>query len=195
MQEISESKNGVCDRAAEFLELFYPIHYSLGMALEDALRVGTLSRKQVAILWIIRCESKSAHSMRRKEIQRLLTEWFEVSSPSVSKALRSMSRPPLGLVRILEDPRSGREKQIALTAKGEQFLANMTERGRAFFSPIVNELSARDAGQGLRFLQNVTATLERSLQSGRSPAPPRASVASSRSKRRTSRRPSLLSAD
>lgn len=194
MLEISENKNGANDRAQDFLELFFPIHYTLGMALEDALRIDVLSRKQVAILWLIRCESVGARSMRRKDIQRLLTEWFEISSPSVSKALRSMSRPPLALVRILEDPRSGREKQVALTAKGEQLLSAMTERGRAFLSPIVTELSVREADQGLRFLQNVTATLERSLQSSRSPAPARATGASSRRKRKTSRRPSPLSA-
>lgn len=186
MQEIRESKNGARNRAQDFLELFFPIHYTLGMALEDALRIDVLSRKQVAILWLIRSESEGTRSMRRKDIQRLLTEWFEISSPSVSKALRSMSRPPLDLVRILEDPRSGREKQVALTAKGNQFLSAMTECGRAFFSPIVNELSAREADQGLRFLQNVTATLERSLQRSRASVPARATVASSRSKCRTS---------
>src|SRR5579863_600079 len=194
MQETVDT-NGASDRARAFLDLFFPIHYTLGMALEDALRIDVLSRKHVAILWLIRCESEGARSMRRKDIQHLLTEWFEISSPSVSKALRSMSRPPLDLVRILEDPRSGREKQIALTAKGEQFLSAMTERGRAFFAPIVTELSAREADQGLRFLQNVTVTLERSLQSSRSPAPARAAGASSRSKRRASQRQSLLSAD
>ena len=195
MLEISENKNGANERAQDFLELFFPIHYTLGMALEDALRIDVLSRKQVAILWLIRCESEGARSMRRKDIQRLLTEWFEISSPSVSKALRAMSRPPLSLVRVLEDPRSGREKQVALTPKGEQFLSAMTERGRAFFAPIITDLSVKEAGEGLRFLQNVTAILERSLQRSRSPAPARATGASSRSKRRTSRRPSPLFAD
>ena len=195
MLEISENKNGANERAQDFLELFFPIHYTLGMALEDALRIDVLSRKQVAILWLIRCESEGARSMRRKDIQRLLTEWFEISSPSVSKALRAMSRPPLSLVRVLEDPRSGREKQVALTPKGEQFLSAMTERGRAFFAPIITDLSVKEAGEGLRFLQNVTAILERSLQRSRSPAPAHATGASSRSKRKTSRRPSPLFAD
>jgi DNA-binding MarR family transcriptional regulator len=193
MLEVGENKNGGSDKAAAFLELFFPIHYTLGMALEDALRIDVLSRKQVAILWLIRCESDGARSMRRKDIQRLLTEWFEISSPSVSKALRSMSRPPLDLVRILEDPRSGREKQVVLTAKGEQFLSAMTERGRAFFAPIITELSGKEAGEGLRFLQNVTAILEGSLQRSRSPLPARAPL--SRSKRRASQREGLLSAD
>ena len=49
------SKVGVeADPAAELLDLFYPFHYKGGMALEDTLRCGQLSRKQVAILWLIR---------------------------------------------------------------------------------------------------------------------------------------------
>ena len=36
--------------AAELHEFFYPIHYQIGMALEDALRGGVLTRKQSAIL-------------------------------------------------------------------------------------------------------------------------------------------------
>jgi hypothetical protein len=59
----------------------------------------------------------------------------------------------------------------------------------------VKELSALEAEQGLRFLRNVTATLERSLQKGRPPASTRATAASSRNKRRTSRQQSPLSAD
>lgn len=42
------------DLAAELLELFYLVHYKGGMALEDAMRGGQLTRKQVAILWLIR---------------------------------------------------------------------------------------------------------------------------------------------
>ncbi len=38
------------EKAAEFLDLFYPIHYTLGMALEATLRMNVLSRKQAAIL-------------------------------------------------------------------------------------------------------------------------------------------------
>src|SRR5712692_379676 len=90
---------------ADFLELFYPIHYKIGMALEDALRAGELTRKQVAILWLIRCEGKNGRSMRRKDIQRLLATWFEVSNPTITKALRSMSRAPLNLVKVSQDPR------------------------------------------------------------------------------------------
>jgi DNA-binding MarR family transcriptional regulator len=183
------------DTAGAFLELFYPIHYRLGMALEDVLRIGALSRKQVAILWLIRCEGQQGRSIRRKDVQRLLTEWFEISSPSVSKALRSMSKPPLDLIKILEDPSSGREKRLELTAKGEQFLSAMAERGRVFFTPIITELSTREAGEGLHFLQNVTAILERSLQKSRPSAPNDAPGGSANNRRRTPRYEVLRSAD
>jgi DNA-binding MarR family transcriptional regulator len=195
MQGIGGTKNGAKDRAGDFLELFYPIHYKLGMALEDALRVAALSRKQVAILWLIRCEGEGGRSIRRKDVQRLLTEWFEISSPSVSKALRSMSRPPLDLVRILEDPHSGREKRLELTTKGEQFISAMTERGRAFFSPIITEMSTNEAEEGLRFLQNVTAILERSLQRIRPQVAKKASLASPKNRRGPSLREGFLAVD
>lgn len=163
---MSEENARKSDRLADFLELFYPIHYKIGMALEDALRVGELTRKQVAILWLIRCEGKDGRSMRRKDIQRLLTTWFEISNSTITKALRSMSRAPLSLLRVLEDPRSGREKQIVLTAKGGRFLLTMVERGRAFLRPIIAELSQEETQEGLRFLKNVTSILERSLAAG-----------------------------
>ena len=47
-----------------------------------------------------------------------------------------MARPRLALIQIVEDPKSGREKQVLLTAKGQRFLLTMVERGRAFFRPV-----------------------------------------------------------
>ncbi len=54
------------DPAAELLELFYPVHYKGGMALEDAMRRGQLTRKQVAILWLIRVEGSRGGAWRGK---------------------------------------------------------------------------------------------------------------------------------
>ena len=53
--------------AAELQEFFYPIHYQIGMALEDALRGGMLTRKQSAILWMIRSAGEDGRHMRRKD--------------------------------------------------------------------------------------------------------------------------------
>lgn len=146
--------------ATALLEFFYPIHYKLGMTLEDALRKGQLTRKQVAILWLIRSEGEDGRRMPRKEIERLLTTWLEVTGSAITKALRSMARPPLNLVKLIEDPRSGREKLVILTTKGEQFLLAMIEEGQAYIQQIANHLSDADLQAGIRFLSQVTAALE-----------------------------------
>jgi DNA-binding MarR family transcriptional regulator len=148
------------DLRRDFLELFYPIQYKIGLALEDALRLGQLTRKQVVILWLIRCEGEGGRSMNRKDIQTMLTSWFEVSNSTITKALRSMARPPLGLVRVLEDPQSGRQKKIVLTTKGERFIEEMIERGRAFIEPVVARISADEAEIGLQFLKKWISTVE-----------------------------------
>jgi DNA-binding MarR family transcriptional regulator len=145
--------------AAEFLEFFYPIHYKLGMALEDALRSGKLTRKQVAILWLIRSEGKGGH-MRRKDIEQRISTWFEVSSSAITKALRAMARPPLGLVQVVEDPRSGREKQILLTAKGERFLTTMVGQGQDFLRRILDQLTDEEIRTGSHFLRRVSDVLD-----------------------------------
>lgn len=144
---------------AQLLEFFYPIHYKLGMALEDALRGGQLTRKQVAILWLIRAEGGPEYRMQRKEIERLLSTWYEVSSSAITKALRAMARPPHELVEIVEDPHSGREKQVFLTSKGRQFLQTMVAAGERYLEGIVGGLSAPITQQGIEFLSQVTTAL------------------------------------
>ena len=147
--------------ARDFLEFFYPVHYKLGMSLEDALRSGQLSRNQVAILWLIRSEGEQGHRMRRKDIEQLITTWFEASSSVITKALRGMARPPLSLVQIVEDPHSGREKQVLLTPKGEQFLTTMVREGQTFLTEIVEQLTEEELLTGIHFLRQVTIALDR----------------------------------
>lgn len=147
------------DAAAEFLEFFYPIHYKLGMTLEDALRSGKLTRKQVAILWLIRSEGQGKR-MRRKDIEQRISTWFEVSSSAITKALRAMTKPPLNFVQVVEDPHSGREKLILLTATGERFLATMVEQGQAFIRAILEHLTAEEIRTGSHFLSRVTEVLD-----------------------------------
>ena len=149
--------------AAVLLEFFYPFHYKGGMALEDALRCGQLSRKQVAILWLIRSEGEQGKRMRRKEIERSIQTWFEVSSSAITKALLSMARPPLSLVQIVEDAQSAREKQVRLTAKGERFLATMVAAGQRFEQQIVDQLTPEEIHSGIHFLQRAMAALEHAL--------------------------------
>jgi DNA-binding MarR family transcriptional regulator len=147
-------------QAADLLELFYPIHYRGNMAVEDAMR-GNLTRKQAAIIWLIRSAgSDNGRSMRRKEIVARLQDWFDVTSPAVTQALRQMAGPPFGLVRLVEDANSGREKRVILTAKGERFLAAMVERGRNYLCRLVVRLPQDQVDSGVEFLRAAIAAYE-----------------------------------
>jgi DNA-binding MarR family transcriptional regulator len=149
--------------AAELLELFYPIHYRGNMAVEDAMR-GKLTRKEAAIIWLIRSAGEDGIEMRRKEIVARLQDWFDVSSPAVTKALRHMARPPLSLVRLVEDAASGREKRVRLTSQGQRFVLGMITRGQDFLRKVVEQLPdqqvlmARVSPQGCA--QQLTCTTE-----------------------------------
>lgn len=142
--------------AAELQEFFYPVHYQIGMALEDALRGGVLTRKQAAILWMIRSAGAGGRCMRRKDIVHAMQSWFEITSSAISKAIRGMARPPLALVEIREDPRSAREKLIVLTPRGERFVATMAARGEAFLGDIVAQLPAEVVRGGIEYLRQLT---------------------------------------
>lgn len=151
-------------RVTELLELFYPVHYKTGIAFEDAMRSGKLTRKQTAILWLIHSEGVGGRHMRRKAIERSLQTWFEVSSSAITKALRGMSRPPLGLLKIVEDPDSAREKQVVLTAKGEKFLELMVAEGRRLIHRIVEQLTESEVDGGIVYLRKVTELFESGLR-------------------------------
>jgi DNA-binding MarR family transcriptional regulator len=141
------------DPAAEFLEFFYPVHYQIGKALEDVLRNNQLTRKQVAILWLLRSEGTPDGRLRRKDIQRLIGTWFEISSPSITRALRAMTRPPLRLVQLSEDPASGREKMVTLTLEGRRFLTTMAEKGKQLLRPLLAQLSIDELRTGVQFFR------------------------------------------
>ena len=147
--------------AADLLELFYPVHYRGNMAVEDAMR-GQLTRKQAAILWLIRSAgSNHGRCMRRKEIVRRLQDWFDVTSPAITQTLRRMARPPLGLVRLVEDADSAREKRVLLTPRGERFLQTMVERGREFLRKVVEQMEEAQVSGGVEFLRAGVAAFER----------------------------------
>ena len=146
--------------ATDLMNLFLPIHYRIGMAFEDRLRCGRLSRKQVAILWLMRAESGPTKSMRRKDIERLLAAWFETSSSTITRSLAALARPPLKLVRIIDAPDSGREKRVILTAKGERFLLAMATEGRGFAHRLLDSMPQRDVRHMVRLMQRAIAALE-----------------------------------
>jgi DNA-binding MarR family transcriptional regulator len=147
-------------QAAALLELFYPVHYRGNMAVEDAMR-GDLTRKQAAILWLIRSAGGDhGRSMRRKEIVARLQDWFDITSPAVTQSLRQMATAPLSLVRVVGDAESAREKRVLLTPKGERFIAGMAERGRAFLSKLVEQLPQEQVLRGVEFLHAAIAAAE-----------------------------------
>ena len=116
--------------AKKLLDLFYPVHYAVGMKVEDTLRTNEiLHRHQVAVLWIIRSEGKDGMTMRRKYLENVISGWYDISSSAISKAIRAMAKPPLQLITIEEHPQSAREKLIALTPIGMDFLQEMVENG------------------------------------------------------------------
>lgn len=148
------------DAAHQFLELYYPIHYKAGIGVEDALRGSTLSRHQVAILWLIHSEGDGGLKMNRKAIAKSLGNWFEISGAAITKALRGMAQPPLALVRLEEDPQSGREKIVSLSPKGEAHLEDMISRGTAYVQLIVNELNDNQIVNGLDFFSRITEVVD-----------------------------------
>lgn len=152
--------SGSDDLSSGFLDLFYPIHYMVGIKIEDTLRCGVLTRQQACILWMIRTQGVDARVMRRKDIERSLTGWFEVSSSAISKALRSLSRPPLNLVHITEAPGSGREKVVELTPEGERFLLQMIDNGRELMKWMLDHLTEKEANTGVDFLARVSEIFE-----------------------------------
>lgn len=145
------------DAALRFLELYYPIHYQAGIGVEDALRGEDLTRHECVILWLIHSRGEAGRSMRRKDIERALQDWFEISGAAITKALRHMAQAPLRLVRLEEDPASGREKLVHLTPRGEAHLARMIERGTAYVQRIIDTMTPGEIRDGLHFFERIRA--------------------------------------
>ncbi len=159
MKTDSPRPGRIRDPRTRLVELFYPVHYTVGLAIEDIIRAGVLTRKQAAILWLIRSEGGERRMMPRKRIEQFVSEWFELSNSEISKALRGMARPPLELVRIVESPTSGRERSVMLTAKGERFLREAVANATRFFDPVRDRVDERLAQAGIRFLECAIAAL------------------------------------
>ncbi len=177
----------VSQEAKDFVELFYPVHYKIGIGIEDALRGGRLSRHQVAILWLIRNEGEGGRSLARKEIERSITRWFEIGNSAISKTLRVMARPPFKLLDVRVHPESGREREVVLTARGVTEIDQMVVRGQAFVQLMVNHLSVPEALDGVHFLTRVSDIIDRVAPAirevgGSAGKPPRRAAASGRKK-------------
>lgn len=176
MEDSTAHESPISESAKAFLDLFYPVHYKIGIGIEDALRGGQLTRHQVAILWLIRSEGNKGIKISRKQIELSITRWFELQNSAISKALRVMTREPLELVEILEHPASGRERIVELTPKGLKEIDHMVERGRRFLQTMVDHLSESEADQGVHFLSRVSTIIDQVI------APPVTSRAQRRGK-------------
>jgi len=122
---------------------------------------GPLTRKEAAIIWLIRSAGEGGLEMRRKQIVARLQDWFEVSSPAVTKALRHMTRPPFSLVRLVEDADSAREKRVRLTPQGQRFVLGMVARGRDFLRQVVEQIPEQQVREGIDYLRAGIAAFER----------------------------------
>jgi len=148
--------------AAELMTFFYPVHYEIGTALEDVVRSHKLSRQQAATLWLIRSHGENGVRIRRKEIEGNMCRWFEVTNAAVSRSLRGLMRPPLELIGIAEDPKSGREKLISLTPKGKLFLDSVEERATRGLADLLEELTPDLVHAAILYFQELTSAFQRS---------------------------------
>ncbi|MFK7842515.1 MAG: MarR family winged helix-turn-helix transcriptional regulator [Sphingorhabdus sp.] len=147
-----------------FLKLFYPFHYSVGMAVEKHLSGPKLTRHQTVILWIIHSKGQDGHTIHRKTIERLIGEWYELGSPAISKVLRAMADKDLNLISIKESKTSGREKIIRLTKKGQSTVNDMMERTETFIKSISDELTDDEIVKGMEFMSRVGAIVEKEFK-------------------------------
>ena len=146
--------------AADLIEFFYPVHYEIGTALEDMVRGDALSRQQAAILWLIRSQGGPDARMRRKAIEANLRRWFEVTSAAVSKSLRALMHPPLALIAITEDPRSGREKLVTLTAKGRAYLDTAATQATGLLAALIEDVPPDVIDQAIIYFRHLTGAFE-----------------------------------
>ena len=124
------------------LNIFFPIHYKAGNKLEQIMRSSSgLSRQQIIILLLIFAEGEGQSTMPRKRIETALSSWLEITSSSVSKAIRSLTTEDMALLTINESPESGREKTVQLTIKGGEFIRRLTASGVDYLQGLVDQLS------------------------------------------------------
>ena len=149
---VISGKKTTKSRHRDLLGFFYPIHYRIGMELENRMCQGRLSRQQAAIIWLIESEVGADGWLRRKVLEQQLGNWFETSNSQVSQLLRELARPPLSLVMQIENPASGREKVVALTEEGKAFFHSMIEAGLTYFSSTLAHVSDEEMRWGIKFL-------------------------------------------
>src|SRR5579885_1731043 len=79
MKTDSPRPGRIRDPRTRLVELFYPVHYTVGLAIEDIIRAGVLTRKQAAILWLIRSEGGERGMMPDRKSTRLNSSHVSIS--------------------------------------------------------------------------------------------------------------------
>lgn len=139
----------------EFLDFFYQVHYRLGMSLEAAMCAGIVSRTQAAVLWLVASEIGEGGHIRRKDVERRLSDWFETTNSNVSKLLRDLAKPPRSFIIQTESPESGREKIITLTPAGMSFVRDMKRRGFEYFQEALAHMDMGQMEEGAHFFESL----------------------------------------
>ncbi len=94
--------------------------------------------------------------MNRKVIEQDMADWYDITSSAISKAIRSLSKPPLRLVNIQEDPESGREKVVVLTPKGERFVEQMYENGCKLIELATDQMTPEEVDMGIYMFKRIS---------------------------------------
>ncbi|MBD3731370.1 DNA-binding PadR family transcriptional regulator [Sphingopyxis italica] len=137
----------------DLLSFYYPMHYRIGIDVETVMGQGRISRKQGTILWLIHSRGDKDGWLRRKLIEERLSAWFEISNSSVSNLLRELTRPPLELVKQIENPTSGREKLVCLTPKGRAFLDESIRQSIDYLGRHLEHVDQTQLDRGIQFFK------------------------------------------
>lgn len=136
------------------MRYFYPVHYQLGMEMEQAMSQGRVDRMQAAMLWLIHAKGEGEW-VSRKDVLENLSNWFELSEAKISRLMRSLSSDPFHFLLIAESPNSGRQKIIKLTEDGEAFVAGMTKAAMAYLDRRLSHLSVGERENALDFMAKI----------------------------------------
>ena len=125
------------------------------------MRSGTdLSRQQIIILLLMFGEGENHSKMARKRIEAALSSWLELTSSSVSKAIRSLTTREVGLLTIDESPESGREKIVQLTPKGRKFVSKLVESGVNYIQTLVDQLGDDELDMVVHIFERTNAIFD-----------------------------------
>ena len=138
-----------------FLDFFYRVHYRLGSNLEAAMCAGKVSRAQATVLALLSQEIGGGGTIRRKDVELRLGDWFETSNSNISKLLRDLARPPRAYIEQVENPLSGREKLISLTPAGMAFIESMRGEGYSYFEETLEHMTLDEMEQGFVFFSSL----------------------------------------